>query len=66
MHVYISSASFQIGFVEIEFMDIGLCKCNYKFLVCSFGILNNNDGNNNFYSMFKMCQTLCYGLYTHI
>lgn len=57
MHMHVSSTSFSIQFVVIAFMNIGLCKYNYKFVVwkkfvvCSFGIMNNNVDNNSFYSL---------------
>lgn len=38
---------------------------NYKFLVCCFGIINNNSDNNSFYSVFNMYQTLYYGFSIH-
>lgn len=45
--MYVSSTSFQIGFVVIVFMKIGRCKYNDKFVVCSFSFIKNSTDNKN-------------------
>lgn len=47
MYMYVSSTSFQIGFVVIVFMNIRWCKYNDKFVVCSFSFIKDSTDDKN-------------------
>ena len=54
-HTHIFSASFQIGFAVIAFMNIGPCKIHEKFVVCSFGIIKNSAGTSPVVQWLRIC-----------
>ena len=54
-HTHTFSASFQIGFAVIAFMNIGPCKIHEKFVVCSFGIIKNSAGASPVVQWLRIC-----------
>ena len=54
-HTHTFSASFQIGFAMIPFMNIRPCKIHEKFVVCSFGIIKNSAGTSPVVQWLRIC-----------